>query len=155
MENINDYKALAFFDLDGTLLNSQSKLDQEVIEGIHRIRENGVLPFIATGRGHFELDEIMSLTGISGAVAMNGQYIVLDGETIYKEEIPTSSVEKLLEAASPHSEALSFYDSQGSWVSELTDLAKRAYSYTHMPMPQVDARRYLSQEEIGRASWRG
>ena len=84
MENINDYKALAFFDLDGTLLNSQSKLDQEVIEGIHRIRENGVLPFIATGRGHFELDEIMSLTGISGAVAMNGQYIVLDGETIYK-----------------------------------------------------------------------
>ena len=42
MENINDYKALAFFDLDGTLLNSQSKLDQEVIEGIHRIRENGV-----------------------------------------------------------------------------------------------------------------
>lgn len=56
----------------------------------------------------FELDEIMSLTGISGAVAMNGQYIVLDGETIYKEEIPTSSVEKLLEAASPHSEALSF-----------------------------------------------
>ena len=34
MENINDYKALAFFDLDGTLLNSQSKLDQEVIEGI-------------------------------------------------------------------------------------------------------------------------
>lgn len=39
MENINDYKALAFFDLDGTLLNSQSKLDQEVIEGIHRIRK--------------------------------------------------------------------------------------------------------------------
>ncbi|TKV34734.1 Cof-type HAD-IIB family hydrolase, partial [Citrobacter sp. TBCS-11] len=36
--------------------------------------------------------------------------------------------------------------SQGYWVSELTDLAKRAYSYTHMPMPQVDARRYLSQE---------
>ncbi len=45
MENINDYKALAFFDLDGTLLNSQSKLDQEVIEGIHRIRENGVFTF--------------------------------------------------------------------------------------------------------------
>ncbi|MCD6633484.1 Cof-type HAD-IIB family hydrolase [Lactococcus cremoris] len=146
MENINDYKALAFFDLDGTLLNSQSKLDQEVIEGIHRIRKNGVLPFIATGRGHFELDEIMATTGITGAIAMNGQYIVLEGETIYKEEIPTASVEKLLDAAQPHSEALSFYDSQGYWVSELTDLAKRAYSYTHMPMPQVDARRYLSQE---------
>nr|WP_274377538.1 HAD hydrolase family protein [Lactococcus lactis] len=53
MENINDYKALAFFDLDGTLLNSQSKLDQEVIEGIHRIRENGVLPFLVPAGENF------------------------------------------------------------------------------------------------------
>ena len=59
MENINAYKALAFFDLDGTLLNSQSQLDTDVIDAIHEIRRNGVLPFIATGRGHFELDNIM------------------------------------------------------------------------------------------------
>lgn len=146
MENINNYKALAFFDLDGTLLNANSQLDEEVISGIHKIRENGVLPFIATGRGHFELDSIMNLTGISGAIAMNGQYIILDGETIYKEEIPTDSVKKLLTAAKPHDEALSFYDSEGYWVSEMTDFAKRAYAYTHMPLPTVDAKRYLSNE---------
>ncbi|AYG00709.1 Cof-type HAD-IIB family hydrolase [Lactococcus allomyrinae] len=146
MENINNYKALAFFDLDGTLLNSKSQLDEEVILALHQIRENGVLPFIATGRGHFELDNIMKLTGISGAVAMNGQYIILNGETIYKEEIPTDSVEKLLTAAEPHNEALSFYDSKGYWVSELTDFAKQAYSYTHMPLPLVDRKRYLQNE---------
>lgn len=146
MENINDYKALAFFDLDGTLLNAQSQLDQEVIDGLSRIRENGVLPFIATGRGHFELDGIMKATGINGAVAMNGQYIILDGETIYKEEIPTQSVKKLVDAAKPHAEALSFYDSKGYWVNELTDFAKKAYAYTHMPLPHVDAQRYLAQE---------
>lgn len=146
MENINDYKALAFFDLDGTLLNAQSQLDQEVIDGVHRIRENGILPFIATGRGHFELDAIMEQTGITGAVAMNGQYIVLDGKTIYKEEIPTPSVQKLLQASEAQREALSFYDSHGYWVNALTDFAKKAYAYTHMPMPEVDATRYLSQE---------
>ena len=97
MENINAYKALAFFDLDGTLLNGQSQLDPDVIDAIHEIRRNGVLPFIATGRGHFELDNIMEATGITGAVAMNGQYIVLDGQTIYKDPISIENIEKLLE----------------------------------------------------------
>ena len=146
MENINDYKALAFFDLDGTLLNSQSKLDAEVIEGIHRIRENGVLPFIATGRGHFELDDIMELTGITGAIAMNGQFIILDGETIYKEKIPTPAVEKLLQAARPHDEAIAFYDASNYWVDGLTDFVKQTYAYTHMPLPPVDPTRFLENE---------
>jgi Cof subfamily protein (haloacid dehalogenase superfamily) len=146
MENINDYKALAFFDLDGTLLNRQSQLDDEVVQAIHKIRENGVLPFIATGRGHFELDSIMTKTGITGAIAMNGQYIILDGKTIYKEKIPTSSVEKLLAAAEPHREALSFYDSKGYWLNEMTDFARRAYAYTHATLPTVSPTRFLNNE---------
>ncbi len=146
MKNINDYKALAFFDLDGTLLNSQSQLDGEVIDGIRKIRDNGVLPFIATGRGNFELDDIMKQTGITGAVSLNGQYIVLDGKTIYKEQIPVSSVEKLLSASEPHNEALSFYDGQGYWLNKITDHARTAYAYTHAPMPDAAPERYLTDE---------
>ena len=146
MKNINDYKALAFFDLDGTLLNAKSQLDLDVVQAIHQIRANGVLPFIATGRGNFELHDIMKQTGITGAIAMNGQYIVLDGKTIYKEEIPKSSIEKLLVAAKPHEEALSFYDGTHYWVNEMTENARIAYDYTHMPLPNVDPTRYLNQE---------
>lgn len=146
MENINDYKALAFFDLDGTLLNAKAQLDNEVVTAIHQIRENGILPFIATGRGHFELDQIMKDTGITGAVAMNGQYIILDGQTIYKEQIPQNTIEKLLNAAQPHREALAFYDSKGYWVNEVTELVRSAYAYTHMPLPEVSSDRYLEDE---------
>lgn len=61
---------MAFFDLDGTLLNKQSQLDEEVIQALHHIRDNGILPVIATGRGHFELDNLMAQSGITSAVAM-------------------------------------------------------------------------------------
>lgn len=146
MENINDYKALAFFDLDGTLFNAKSQVDPEVVNALQKIRENGVLPFIATGRGHFELDKVMDATGISGAVAMNGQYIILNHQTIYKEEIPKTSIEKLIQAAKPYHEALSFYDSQGYWLSQMTDFAQKAYEYTHQPLPAVAPGRYLDHE---------
>ncbi|MFC4652154.1 Cof-type HAD-IIB family hydrolase [Lactococcus nasutitermitis] len=146
MENINDYKALAFFDLDGTLLNSKSQLDDEVISAIHKIRENGVLPIIATGRGHFELDWIMKQTGITGAIAMNGQFIMLDGKVVYKEAIPTSVIEQLNAFATKSNEALAFYDSDGYWVNQLTDFARSAYAYTHASEPTVDATRFLKNE---------
>lgn len=54
MTNINEhYHSLAFFDLDGTLLNQNSQLDTTVIQALHTIRDKGTLPIIATGRGHF------------------------------------------------------------------------------------------------------
>lgn len=95
MDNINKhYHALAFFDLDGTLLNKNSELDESVRQALHTIRDNGILPIIATGRGHFELEELMAQSGITSAIAMNGQYIIVDGETIYHEPIP---LDKLIE----------------------------------------------------------
>ncbi|MDR2976845.1 MAG: Cof-type HAD-IIB family hydrolase [Streptococcaceae bacterium] len=146
MENLNKYKALAFFDLDGTLLNAESKVDQEVVDGLSQLRENGILPFIATGRGHFELRQIMKVSGITGAIAMNGQYIVLNGEVIYKEAIPTPSITRLLNAAKKQNESLAFYDSKHYWVSELTEFSLKAYEYTHEAPPAVDNDLYLTTE---------
>lgn len=145
-ENINDYEALAFFDLDGTLLNAESKLDDEVITALHKIRENGILPVIATGRGHFELDEIMAKTGITGAIAMNGQFIKLDGKTIYSEAIPTETITKLVNVANSCNEAVAFYDTDGYYVNRLTDFVKKAYEYTHAAPPAVKSDHYLTHE---------
>lgn len=147
MKNINEkYKALAFFDLDGTLLNAQSQLDQEVIDALAQIKANGVLPFIATGRGHFELGQIMAESGITGAVAMNGQYIILDGEIIYKEAIEQADIEKLIAASEKVDESLSFYDDNGYWVNRITDFTRTAYAYTHAPLPAAQPDRYKTNE---------
>ena len=146
METINDYRALAFFDLDGTLLNADSELDDEVIDALAQIKKNGVLPFIATGRGHFELPRIMKPAGITGAITMNGQYIIYDDETIFKSAIPTTAITKLLELADSCDEALSFYDDDHYWVSQLTEYAREAYGHFHQTMPVADRNAYLTDE---------
>ena len=50
-----NYKALAFFDLDGTLLDEHSQITPEISEAMHRLRQNDVLPIIATGRTETEI----------------------------------------------------------------------------------------------------
>ena len=50
-----NYKALAFFDLDGTLLDEHSQITPEISEAMHRLRQNDVLPIIATGRTETEV----------------------------------------------------------------------------------------------------
>ncbi|MDR1606470.1 MAG: Cof-type HAD-IIB family hydrolase [Streptococcaceae bacterium] len=142
----NTYHAIAFFDLDGTLLNAQSQLDDDVSQALHQIRRNGVLPVIATGRGHFELETLMAQSGINSAVAMNGQFIIVEGKTIHREAMPTDAIVRLKELAAAKDQALAFYDKDHYWVSEMTPLVQSAYGYTDAPLPVVHDTRHLTHE---------
>ena len=130
MENINKhYHSLAFFDLDGTLLNKKSQLDKDVIQALHTIRDKGTLPIIATGRGHFELTELMALSGITSAIAMNVAHIT-----------------KLKALADAKQQAMAFYDKSGNWVSRMTQLVKDAYAYINTPLPGINDTKHLTDE---------
>ena len=147
MENINKhYHSLAFFDLDGTLLNKKSQLDKEVITALHTIRDKGTLPIIATGRGHFELTELMALSGITSAIAMNGQYIIIEGETLYHDPIDVAHITKLKALADAKHQAMAFYDKSGNWVSRMTQLVKDAYAYIDTPLPGINETKHLTDE---------
>ena len=47
---MSNYRAITFFDLDGTLLDAKSKITPEVAKAMNALKENNVLPVIATGR---------------------------------------------------------------------------------------------------------
>ena len=49
-------KKLAFFDLDGTLCSGGSlQVEEETIAAFRELKENEVLPIIATGRSFYEV----------------------------------------------------------------------------------------------------
>ena len=80
-------------DVDGTLLNEDSQLEEKTIEAIRRFQRQGGIFMIATGRNSWEVDEITSriddavINCANGAVLIdeNGQVICsrfLDKETV-------------------------------------------------------------------------
>ena len=78
-------KAL-FFDLDGTLLDSEKRIPPSAVEALVHAREKGVKVFVATGRS-LRVDKMLGWTEemqlFDGGIYCNGACIHLSGETRY------------------------------------------------------------------------
>lgn len=76
-------KSLVFFDLDGTLLNDESIITEEIEAAIGTLKNNGHLPIIATGRPYSQIADILENTIIDSYILLNGQTIIIEGETVF------------------------------------------------------------------------
>ena len=141
-----DPKAVVFFDLDGTLLNRQSTVDEEIIETIAKLKENNVLPVICTGRSLVEITDISKKTGIDSIISLNGQHIVLNNRVIYNHPINHDIVEKLVDFTKNNGDELGFYSPEAIRVTNNTQVVQECYDLIHAPVPEVDATYYQNNE---------
>ncbi|MFD0828156.1 Cof-type HAD-IIB family hydrolase [Neobacillus sp. M.A.Huq-85] len=76
-------------DLDGTLLNEENRISQRNLEAIKFAQSNGVEVVIATGRAHFDVQEIFKDTGLkTWIIAANGATIHQpNGELLHSKAI--------------------------------------------------------------------
>ncbi|MBR8660299.1 Cof-type HAD-IIB family hydrolase [Brevibacillus sp. NL20B1] len=79
---------IVFFDIDGTLLNTDHTIPEETRRAVRQLQDNGVLVAIATGRAPFHLLPVAQELGIDTYVGFNGSYVVADGRLI--RETPLS-----------------------------------------------------------------
>ncbi|MFD1018005.1 Cof-type HAD-IIB family hydrolase [Thalassobacillus hwangdonensis] len=93
------HKKIAFFDIDGTLLDHDKKLSQETIDTIKQLQEKGVYCAIATGRAPFMFEPIREKLGIDSFISFNGQYVVFEGEVIYENPLEKEKLEALYKEA--------------------------------------------------------
>ncbi|MGX7243248.1 Cof-type HAD-IIB family hydrolase [Enterococcus quebecensis] len=135
MENI---QAIAFFDLDGTLLNHESQITPEITTAISALKDNHVLPMIATGRTVVEIEHIMKDSGIDSAIVMNGQFIQVEGQKIYSDEFTYEECLKMYEHVKSLGHEISYYNDQQIWCSGHSDILENAYAFIHSRPPVID-----------------
>ncbi|EOL44239.1 Cof-type HAD-IIB family hydrolase [Enterococcus caccae] len=135
MENI---QAVAFFDLDGTLLNHQSQITPEITKAIKALKNNNVLPLIATGRTVVEIEHIMNDSGIDSAIVMNGQLIQVEGKKVYSDEFTYEECSKMYEHVKKLGHELSYYNDQQIWCSGHNEIVTNAYAFIHSKAPIID-----------------
>ncbi|WP_082234324.1 Cof-type HAD-IIB family hydrolase [Halobacillus massiliensis] len=109
---------IAFFDIDGTLLNHQKKLPEATVKAVKDLQKSGVYCAIATGRAPFMYEDIRETLGIDSFVSFNGQYVVFEGEVIYKNPLPYSELEKLYDDAHSKNHPLVFMNEKGMRASD-------------------------------------
>ena len=86
-----------FFDIDGTLVSFKThQIPQSTLDAVHRVRQQGIKVWIATGRpmpyinnlGNLEYDGIMSVNGAHCQTR--------DGEVIYSKPIDKGDIERMI-----------------------------------------------------------
>lgn len=90
---------LVFFDIDGTLVTRNNHIPKSTIQAINQLKANGTIPVIATGRAPVLIHEIAERLEINSYIAMNGQYIVHEGEVLYSNAIDMALVDEVVEFA--------------------------------------------------------
>ncbi|WP_027408293.1 Cof-type HAD-IIB family hydrolase [Anoxybacteroides tepidamans] len=121
-------KKIVFFDIDGTLLNENKELPPSTVQAIQKLKAAGVYVAIATGRAPFMFAELRKKLGIDSFVSFNGQYVVFEGEVIYKNPLQRQKLHELKEQAHKQGHPLIFMDAEDMRAS-VND-----HSYIHVSM---------------------
>ena len=89
---------IAFFDIDGTLLDMKKKeISEKVLETIKRLREKKVILCIATGRPPITLPAFKDMFDV--CLTFNGSYCFNKQQTIFSNPLDNRDVQKIIENA--------------------------------------------------------
>ena len=136
------YKAVVFFDLDGTLFDNEKNVSDENVAAINELRANNILPVIATGRNIFEIQDVLDATGIDTVVSANGSYVQYKGKELFREAIDQSLIESFTAFAKAQGDAVAYYNNEGFALTKTTPDIISNYKALRLDI-NVDAEYYL------------
>ena len=112
-------KKIAFFDIDGTLINVPTGLmspTEETIRALNQFQAQGNLIFVATSRGAlpFQADDLH----FDGFVGEDGHYIVYDGQVLVNDLFTADEVRRLIEVFQKYDGRCMYHSHQNSYSPE-------------------------------------
>ena len=136
-------KKLLFFDVDGTLYNSEKKLPASTKEAMFQARANGHELAIATGRAPFMIQQLLDELEIDTYVTFNGQYVVYKGEVIFTDRIPNEELEQIIAYGEERQHSVVFLDDRQMIASVDNDKrVQESLDTLNYPYPIIDATYY-------------
>lgn len=106
-------KPIVFFDLDGTLFNTNKQLPSSAKSAIEKLKQNGVKVAIATGRADFMFKPLLEQLQIDTYVSFNGQYAVAEGNVVFQQPLCPLELAKLEQTASKYGHPMIFMKKAG------------------------------------------
>lgn len=120
-----------FFDIDGTLMNSQSRALESTREAIAKAQQKGILCGVATGRGPVDLACRIDQLPLDMYVTYNGQLVFTDQLDLYRHPFDPEVLNEIVTFADTEFRQIIFggrtrvdgsylmQKSQGKWLKRL------------------------------------
>ncbi|GGC94008.1 Cof-type HAD-IIB family hydrolase [Enterococcus wangshanyuanii] len=143
---MRNWKALVFFDLDGTLLNADSEISKENLQAIQGLKQNHILPMIASGRSPKEIITITANTGIDSYVSLNGQFNVVENQVVSKHVFPLDVINRLMIFSKALNHSFACYTDQEYAACYKTASMEKLYKLDNAPLPEINKNFHLKNE---------
>ena len=93
-------RKICFFDIDGTLWDRENRIPQSAVRAIRRLRENGHLALICSGRSrsYIRHPDLLGI-GFDGIVSGAGTMLEAGGKVIYNRVLEAKDVLRAVETA--------------------------------------------------------
>ncbi len=142
-------KKIIFFDIDRTLYDPDTRrIPASTIKALKTLHEDKNIEIaIATGRAFYMLhiiDEIKEYINIF--ITINGQIIIKDGKTIYRNPIPQNKVIKVVKKFKEDKMKYGFLGENDETLNIVDDKGKKAFELINMKLPRVDSHFYLDND---------
>lgn len=129
-----------FFDIDGTLVSKENPtLKLTLIAAFEKLRKQGVLLFIATGR-HFLEIESLGITRdfkFDGYVTLNGAYCYVGDTVIHKDCISKEDAKILHQYLEKNNIASLYVEETEIYCNRVDKNLRLAQIEIHSPIPKV------------------
>lgn len=132
-----NYKAI-FLDIDGTLVSFKThQVPQSTIDTIHRVRQQGVKVFIATGRPRPFVDNLGTLE-YDGMMTVNGASLVTgDGTVIRHDSIHHDDLVRLIDYYRDHPFPIVFASDTTTFITNSSPEALHILQLLNLKAPEV------------------
>jgi Cof subfamily protein (haloacid dehalogenase superfamily) len=132
-------KPIVFFDIDGTLLNDKKEIPTSTKQAVQVLQEKGIHTVIATGRVPNMFDWILKELNINSYIAINGQYVVFEGQEIYSNPINPEMLQTLSNMTASNGHALAYCSHHDYMVSKRNHpFIASSFDSLKLPYPEVD-----------------
>jgi Cof subfamily protein (haloacid dehalogenase superfamily) len=142
-------RKIVFFDIDRTLYDPDTRrIPASTIDALKRLHADPDVEIaIATGRAYYMLHIIEELKPyINIYILINGQIIMKDGATIYKNPIETEKVKQVVDVFEAHGMQYGFLGEHDETLNIVDDKGKEAFELVDMHLPRVDPDFYKSHD---------
>lgn len=90
-------KKIVFFDIDGTIYKFTTGMPEDTALAIRRLKENGHIPVICTGRTRCMIYEEHLAPGFENIVAGAGTYVEIGGRECYLAELEEKEARRIVD----------------------------------------------------------
>ncbi len=139
---------IAFFDIDGTLIDINKKIiSEKILETLARLKQKGGLICLATGRAPLTLPRFQG-TDFDVFLTFNGSYCFNSEKVIFSNPIPVQDVKQLIKNAAKIGRPVSIATKDRIAANGTDQDLADYYGYAGLTVEIADDFDMLLQEEI-------